>query len=219
MALWGGAGESIACGVGETLDVVGRAIVRGFCSMSYLPKLARDRRSGDGRRRRRRPRRGVATPSPALDRLEVRRLLAGGVVGLSSLALAGVAAPLTIGGSSVGTVDSRGAVYYEITAPEDGRLTIRIDMADFPARLALLDSGGGTLVQSDGATSGGQGALIDEHISANTTYYVQIKSGGGGGSYRIQADLTDSGPPFQPISANLLGGCLLYTSPSPRDRG
>src|SRR5262249_44745028 len=67
-------------------------------------------------------------------------------------------------------------------------------------RLALLDSQGHVIVQSDGLSSSGPVDAIDQYLQAGT-YLLTVNSTntGGQGTYTLTTMLTRAGAPFQPI--------------------
>ena len=103
-----------------------------------------------------------------------------------------------------GIVAPLGAVYYRISSDVGGRLTVMLQASEFAARASLVTLAGQPLVQSDGPANGTGDGLIDVNVPAGDDY-VEVQSLGGGGHFRITADLLPTDPAFQTIPSNFNG--------------
>jgi hypothetical protein len=135
--------------------------------------------------------------------------IAGTNVAFSGLAIDGFAFPA----SGPGTVkiesgplpppgsagQQNGVDIYRFDLATDERLVARVRARGISAELSLVDAQGRLLVQSDGASSSSQDALIDQHLPAGT-YFLTVASTGGAGDYALSASLAPASAPFQPIN-------------------
>ncbi len=132
---------------------------------------------------------------PCLGWLEARRLLAGSLVpGLSAQVT-----PLPLDSPVVGKLAQLETNDYQVSSDNAGKLTVTLTASPLlSARVALMDSTGATLVQSDGSASGA--GLIDVNVPAGSEY-IAVQSLVGAGTYQLTADLVPTTGVFQPIAS------------------
>ena len=85
-----------------------------------------------------------------------------------------------------------------------GNLTVILHATGFAARLALVDSDGQPLVQSDGTSASSVDPRIDLSVPAGDEL-VEVQSVLGGGSFQISAILTPAVPAFQTVPSRFSG--------------
>jgi hypothetical protein len=141
-----------------------------------------------------------------LEALEDRTLLSAAVLlpdGLHEVepndtpATANVLGPDTLirGSAAGGDVD-----VFQVTLPQDGRLTARVHAGDFAARLSLLDADGRLLAQSDGQTPADPDAVLVQHLPAADYFLAVADRAGPGGTYTLTTTFADRPAGFQPFS-------------------
>jgi hypothetical protein len=100
-----------------------------------------------------------------------------------------------------GTAGVGQADWYQLTAAEAGQLTASV-VADaggtLRPRLTLYGSGGEVLTQSDGATPGGPGAGLTQHLQPGT-YYLAVSARLGSGPYVLTSQFGAASSPLDPI--------------------
>jgi hypothetical protein len=115
----------------------------------------------------------------------------------------------SVGGSaslvvSAGDVSIRGLAVdrVAIDATTSDLLIGYLDAQGLTSRLALLDSRGNVLVQSDALSSNGPGGLIHQALAAGT-YFLRVESTGNVGTYTLTTTLTPATSLLQPIKVGL----------------
>jgi hypothetical protein len=165
----------------------------------FFAQWYQDLRQGPaGTRPRPRTRPRWAYRCPRLELLEDRTLL-------TSLAALASAQMLTPGSPVTGSLSDGGVMDYQLAITTSGRLTVQVHADGFATRLALLDSQGHLLVQSDGQSPAKPDDLIDQHVdvaagAAATTYFLEVTGlAGGAGSYTLTSQFAPASAPFQSI--------------------
>ncbi len=108
------------------------------------------------------------------------------------------AAGLMLPSASIPSGSTEVGGLYQIDTSTGGLLIAEVDPQGTATSLALLDSGGHELVESDGESRGEAGDVIDEHIPAGT-YFLRVE-GSGGTMYSLTATLMLAAQPFGTIA-------------------
>ncbi len=95
-----------------------------------------------------------------------------------------------------GEVDS-----YQIDMSAEGLLIAKVIPDGLVTRLSLLDAQGHVLARSDGLSLGNANDLLDQHMPAGT-YFLQVESARGAGSYALTLSQADSNLPFTPLNSS-----------------
>ncbi len=142
--------------------------------------------------------------------LEDRTLLSSGPPGLAADLAQAILIPLASGGSTTqsGHIAGNGDLeFFQINAPVDGLLVAKVHPELTTTSLALLDSQGQLLMQSDGLALGNPDDLIETHL-ATGTYFLEVQGTSGAGNYTLTTSLTPAYDPFQQI-----GDLSVYNTP------
>src|SRR5262249_47458571 len=98
--------------------------------------------------------------------------------------------------------------FFKITLTTPGRLTARVHAPGLATRLSLFDPTApvnldrARLIQSDGQSPTNPDDLIDQHLDAvpaGTTYYLEVESLAGTGSYNLVTEFVPAVPPAQTL--------------------
>ncbi len=94
-----------------------------------------------------------------------------------------------------GEIDS-----YRIDLSAEGLLIARVIPDGLVTNLSLLNAQGHVLARSDGLSLGNADDLLDQHMAAGT-YFLQVDSAGGTGTYVLTMSQVDSTLPFAPLNS------------------
>jgi hypothetical protein len=108
-------------------------------------------------------------------------------------------ATLTIGAPDV-TVRALAVDRFGIDAATDEILVAQVHPQGITTQLALLDSDGHELVQSDGISSSDPDDLLAQQLTRGT-YFLEVGSSGGAGTYTLTTQAAPTTVPFQPLPA------------------
>ena len=116
------------------------------------------------------------------------------------------AIPISVGsqGSTTqsGQIPEKGSLQlFQIDTPADGMLVAKVHPQFMTTSLALLDSQGRLLMQSDGLALGNADDLIETHLPTGT-YYLEVEGTGGAGNFTLTTSLTPAYDAFQQIGDN-----------------
>jgi hypothetical protein len=97
-------------------------------------------------------------------------------------------------GAHSGTVGPGSPVFFQINPASDALLIAHLTAPGLRTRLALLDSQGQLVVQSDGQSANDPDDVLAQHIGAGTDY-LELQSLAGSGNYTLTTQLTESSQP------------------------
>lgn len=99
-----------------------------------------------------------------------------------------------------GTLQAQGASdLYRFQLDAQGLVTAKVHAQGFDTILALLDSDGRVLIQSEATSPTNLDDQIAQHLAAGQ-YYFRVTSHAGAGGYQLTTGFSQALSPFQPIS-------------------